>query len=66
MAITTKTEIRGSLNGKSIVGGTADQKIFYTDAYNIARANGFYGTAEEWLESLKGEKGAKGDTGAKG
>ena len=41
-------------------------------AYEIAKDNGFDGTVEEWLESLKGDtgatgaKGEKGDTGAKG
>ncbi|ALV01581.1 hypothetical protein ABEY01_08360 [Bacillus velezensis] len=32
-------------------------------AYNIAVDNGLSGTVEEWLASLKGEKGS---TGAKG
>ncbi|MCC9021846.1 hypothetical protein [Bacillus nakamurai] len=38
-------------------------------AYDIAVDNGFSGTVEEWLVSLKGEKGntgAKGATGAAG
>ncbi|AWQ17325.1 hypothetical protein CHR37_04565 [Bacillus velezensis] len=41
-------------------------------AYDIAVDNGFSGTVEEWLASLKGEKGNtgakgdKGDTGATG
>ncbi|WEY79913.1 hypothetical protein P5667_12340 [Bacillus velezensis] len=41
-------------------------------AYDIAVDNGFSGTLEEWLASLKGEKGNtgakgdKGDTGATG
>ncbi|MCX2809696.1 hypothetical protein OQ477_06775 [Bacillus sp. ChL18] len=38
-------------------------------AYDIAVDNGFSGTVEEWLASLKGEKGstgAKGATGAAG
>lgn len=38
-------------------------------AYEIAVDNGFSGTVEEWLASLKGEKGntgAKGATGAAG
>ncbi|QXW55175.1 hypothetical protein KXY09_11165 [Bacillus velezensis] len=38
-------------------------------AYDIAVDNGFSGTVEEWLASLKGEKGntgAKGATGDKG
>lgn len=57
MAITAKEEIRGSVSGSGILGGTAEQKIFYTDAYNIALANGFVGSIEDWLESLKGKDG---------
>ena len=32
-------------------------------AYEIAAENGFEGTEQEWLESLHGPKGDKGDTG---
>lgn len=35
-------------------------------AYEVAVANGFEGTEEEWLASLKGEDGKKGDKGDKG
>ena len=35
-------------------------------AYEIAVGNGFEGTEEEWLESLKGDKGDQGEPGAKG
>ncbi|WP_266138851.1 hypothetical protein [Bacillus amyloliquefaciens] len=35
-------------------------------AYDIAVDNGFSGTIEEWLASLKGEKGDTGATGAAG
>lgn len=35
-------------------------------AYAIAVKNGFDGTEEAWLASLKGAKGDKGDTGARG
>ena len=35
-------------------------------AYAIAVENGFEGTEAEWLESLKGDTGAKGDTGESG
>lgn len=35
-------------------------------AYKIAVANGFEGTEKEWLESLKGAKGAPGTTPVKG
>lgn len=41
-------EIRGRISGMSVV---------HTDAYEIALRNGFEGTVEEWLASLKGEKG---------
>lgn len=32
-------------------------------AYEVAIQNGFIGTEEEWLESLKGEEGASGMVG---
>ena len=35
-------------------------------AYNIAVRNGYTGTEQEWLESLKGEKGEIGKTPIKG
>ena len=35
-------------------------------AYMIAMENGFSGTEEQWLASLKGDKGDKGDTPVKG
>jgi hypothetical protein len=35
-------------------------------AYQIAVKDGFVGTEEEWLLSLKGDKGNKGDTGERG
>ena len=35
-------------------------------AYEIAVEHGFIGTEEEWLASLVGEKGEKGETGEKG
>lgn len=35
-------------------------------AYEIAVENGFAGTVEEWLESLKGEKGSDGKDGIDG
>lgn len=35
-------------------------------AFEIAVENGFVGTVEEWLESLKGEKGADGKDGING
>src|SRR5690606_21963258 len=35
-------------------------------AYEIAVENGFEGTEQEWLESLVGPQGPKGETGAQG
>jgi hypothetical protein len=35
-------------------------------AYEVAVKNGFVGTVEQWLASLVGPQGAKGDTGAQG
>lgn len=35
-------------------------------AYDVAVTNGFEGTVEEWLESLKGEKGEPGDSSSGG
>ena len=58
VAITVSVKSEPADNGKS--------------AYEIAVMNGFEGTEEEWLASLKGEagvqgeKGDKGDTGAQG
>lgn len=42
-------------------GGRCQRKGFYISAYGVAVKNGFHGTEEEWLESLHGEKGDKGD-----
>ena len=36
------------------------------DAYEVALADGFSGTQTEWLASLKGPQGPKGDTGPQG
>lgn len=36
---------------------------YYLSAYALAVVNGFEGTLEEWLESLKGEKGEDGIAG---
>jgi hypothetical protein len=54
-------ELLEQLNEK---GGTtgADGK----SAYEIAVANGFDGTEQNWLDSLKGEQGPQGPQGATG
>ena len=55
-----------SLKGKASAGKTLRGRINRLDtliisAYGIAVKNGFEGTEEEWLASLKGEKGDKGE-----
>lgn len=37
--------------------GQAEEQRYYLSAYQIAVKNGFDGTEEEWLESLKGSRG---------
>lgn len=41
--------------------GIYTQEEFTESAYTIAQEQGFKGTKEEWLASLNGEKGDKGD-----
>lgn len=56
MSLTGKAKqnmlLKGSINGL---------KVVHTDAYELAVKNGFEGTLEEWLESLKGEDGTATD-----
>ena len=40
--------------------------VIYIDAYAVAVRNGFEGTEEEWLESLKGADGKDGEDGIDG
>jgi hypothetical protein len=49
------------LRGKALVPG-----VIYSDAYTIAVKNGFDGTVEEWLASLKGDPGKDGAPGPQG
>ena len=49
---TADTVLRGKINSLDVL---------VIDAYGVAVRNGFNGTEEEWLASLKGEKGDKGD-----
>ena len=50
----------------SATGGGGGQGPRGYSAYEIAVQQGFTGTVEEWLESLKGEQGPKGDPGEPG
>ena len=57
-----------SLEGKAEASGFLRGRINYCDlltisAYGIAVKNGFEGTEAEWLETLKGKTGDKGDAG---
>lgn len=57
-------KLSGSLSSlNSVKGYVSGSLIPGESSYEIAVKNGFVGTEEEWLESLKGEKG---DTGEKG
>ena len=47
-------------------GGRAVRDAYYLSAYAIAVEHGFVGTVEEWLASLIGKQGEKGDPGEKG
>lgn len=49
-------------NSRSYTGGTSGDGFgfAYLSAYGIAAKHGYQGTEEEWLQSLKGEKGDAG------
>ncbi len=55
-----KWYVRTHKAGEPLISG------MYLSAYGIAVSHGYTGTEEEWLLSLKGEKGDTGDTGEKG
>ena len=57
-------EIREMIN--SIADGNGLKGEDGKSAFEIAQANGFEGTEEEWLESLKGEQGPQGEVGPEG
>lgn len=54
--------VGGSMTGSIGVVYGKDGK----SAYEVAVKNGFEGTEEEWLASLKGEQGEQGEQGEKG
>jgi hypothetical protein len=51
--ITGKAAVRKVLKGR-----ISKLDIIYSDAYELAVQNGFEGTVEEWLATIKGETGA--------
>lgn len=53
----------GDKGNKGDKGDRGDQGL---SAYQVAVANGYAGSAEEWLASLKGDKGDRGETGPPG
>ena len=55
---------KDGINGKDGVNGTNGKDGL--SAYQIAVANGFIGTQQQWVESLGGIKGDKGDNGDNG
>jgi hypothetical protein len=55
-----KWYVRHHGEGEALISG------MYLSAYGIAVKYGFTGTEEEWIASLKGDKGEKGDTGRQG
>lgn len=61
----TPTEVQTieSMVKKAIDEAIANDEITKgLSAYEVALMNGFEGTEDEWLASLKGEKGDKGDS----
>ena len=56
--------LTGKVNGKTVRGKINRlYELRGYSAYEVAALNGFEGTEEEWLASLKGEKGDKGEAG---
>lgn len=63
--ISEQNTLTGRISEEEPVGGVVlnPEKIYGKSAYEVAVANGFVGTEEAWVASLKGEKG---DTPQKG
>lgn len=56
--------LKGNASASQLLRGSINKiDVIHTDTYQIAVANGFKGTVDEWLASLKGEKGDKGEAG---
>ena len=61
-SISNRNSISGVINPAGDISGSRSNPLARgASAYEIAVANGYVGTEEQWLESLKGEKGDKGD-----
>lgn len=60
----TPTQPRFAFNFSGLKGSNGTNGINGKSAYQIALDNGFDGTEEQWLASLKGAKGDKGADGA--
>lgn len=61
-SIANYNSISGAINPAGDISGALSNPLARgASAYEIAVANGYVGTEEQWLESLKGEKGDKGD-----
>ena len=61
-SISNRNSISGVINPAGDISGALSNPLARgASAYEIAVANGYVGTEEQWLESLKGEKGDKGD-----
>ena len=61
-SISNRNSISGVINPAGDISGSLSNPLARgASAYEIAVANGYVGTEEQWLESLKGEKGDKGD-----
>lgn len=59
--------VTGSAAAKKILRGKLSScEMIYIDAYELAVINGFEGTIEEWLASMKGDPGKDGQTPQKG
>ncbi|MBQ8938369.1 MAG: collagen-like protein [Bacteroidaceae bacterium] len=70
--VINKFQIELSLQGETTIAATSTVQPYYAkgdpgkSAYEIAVEQGFVGTEEEWLESLKGADGAQGPQGERG
>ena len=61
-SIANYNSISGAINPAGDISGALSNPLARgASAYEIAVANGYVGTEEQWLESLKGKKGDKGD-----